>query len=537
MINILEIDPILTVFPYALLYYGLLLLSSGLALLADNRSENENKRALQTALVIIFVSQLLLLTTNLLAYQGFQLVRALFPLAHRVLNLLCLLWLIWALFRSQSKNITGWIPAILSLAIFLSGILFSLWWLPDAQSQEFNRSWMDYALIGFTLVLVFVSAIIFYTRHRTHLVEGWLILAIAAAGFVLYLLLPSPGNLPAAAMISQLVYYPLLLSLVSNQDQTDNEPVDPKTEPNGDLRANVANAFLEVSLQPSQDELEKSLTHSLSLYLMADLFGLIHFEPGSDQALLKNAYDLIREDHVKNIVLKAERMPILFKMLVEGESILSNHKSELSAEKNYLVQASGYNRVGNLLLYPLKQTANQPRWAFLGLSPYTNKEWGKGDLERLDRLQHNLGSVLEKAGRLEQEARQISDLQTLLLQKEDEVSLLQTNVTENQAELQNLSKELQQTQSAWTEEVKLWIKRQKELEEELERLQQTIKESQASVAESEFLRSQKKQLEETIARNAEQTAQLKAAIDQASSLLQGLTDQGKTADEAEESKG
>ena len=59
MINILEIDPILTVFPYALLYYGLLLVSSGLALLAVNRSENENKRALQTALVIIFVSQLL----------------------------------------------------------------------------------------------------------------------------------------------------------------------------------------------------------------------------------------------------------------------------------------------------------------------------------------------------------------------------------------------------------------------------------------------------------------------------------------------
>jgi hypothetical protein len=87
MINILEIDPVLTVFPYALLYYALLLVSSGLALLAMNQSGKADKAQLQTALIIIFFSQIVLLTVNLLAYQGFQLIKALFPLIHRVVNL------------------------------------------------------------------------------------------------------------------------------------------------------------------------------------------------------------------------------------------------------------------------------------------------------------------------------------------------------------------------------------------------------------------------------------------------------------------
>lgn len=537
MINILEIDPVLTVFPYALLYYGLLLVSSILALEVISRSGNANKHALQVAIMIIFICQVVLLTADLIAYQGFQLVKALFPLAHRLLNLVCLVWLIWALFQNNDQSISGWVPVALSVVLSLVGVLFSLWWLEGSTTQDFNRSWMDNVLVGISLVLILLSGIANYINNRSKIVEAWLILAIAAAGFILYLLLPSAGNLPAAVMVSQLVYYPLLISLASRENEVNITSPQSAPEQDAQLRANVANAFLEVSLQPAEDDLEKALTHSLSLYLMADLFGLIHYEPGNSQAQLKNTYDLIREDHLKKIILDTRQMPILFEKLVNGEVVISNHKSELATEKRYLMQSSGYNRIGNLLLYPLEAKPDQPRWAFLGLSPYTNKEWGLEDLERLDRLQGNLGKVLAKAGSLEQDARQIGELQTELLQKETEINQLNSNRSENQAELVLLENELKQTQASWTGEVNLWVERQKELETELDILKQTIKENQQSIAEVDFLRSQKIQLEETIARNAEQTAQLKNAIDQASLLLKGLTNQDEETDQAEESKG
>ena len=537
MINILEIDPVLTVFPYALLYYALLLVSSGLALLSTYRSDRVTNQNLQTALIIIFVSQLLLLTFNLLAYQGFQLVRVLFPLAHRLLNLVCLIWLIWALFRSRDPDFSHLPPIVLTVALLVTGVLFSLWWLPFSSSQDVNHSLIDYILVGFTLVFILISAIVYYTRFRSQVVEAWLILAIAAAGFILYLLLPSPGNMPAAVMLSQIIYYPLLISLAFRVVEPEIELTQPESKPNDFLRANIADAFLEISLQPSQDQLEKALTHSLSLYLMADLLGLVQYEQGSNKATLKNTYDLIREDHVEKVDIATEQMPVLFEKFSQGEPLISNRESELTSEKHYLMTVSGYNQIGNLLLYPLEAIPNQSRWAFLGLSPYTNKVWGLEDIQQLDRLRDTLSRVLQKASRLEQEARQIGDLQAEMLQKESEIGQLRINYAESQVELQGLTNDLHQTQAVWTEEVNLWIERQKELESDLDSLQQTIEENQESLAEVNFLRNQKIQLEATIARNAEKTTQLKTTIDQASLLLQKLTDQEKIEDQAEESKG
>lgn len=539
MISILEFDPVITVFPFALLYYALLLVSSGLALLTVVRSSRENKAALQTALIIIFVSQLALLTLNLLAYHGFQLVKALFPLTHRVLNLVCLLWLIWALFRSRDKTFPNWLPIALTIALLLVGMIFAQWWLPNSSSQDFNQTWMDYALIGSTLILILVSAIIYSSRYHSRIVEAWLILTIAAVGFILYLLLPSAGNLPATVLLSQMIYYPLLISLAyqyTHETHSDTGLSQSIMEQNSQLRANIANAFLGISLKPSQDELEKALTHSLSLYLMADMLGLVQYDQGSKQASLRNTYDLIREDHIEKIELSTDRLPVLIEKFRQGENVLSNRESELISEKNYLMQASGYNQIGNLLLYPLNGAQSQPRWALLGLSPYTNKLWGLDDIQHLDRLRGNLTKVLDKAVRLEQDAHQIDNLQAELLQKEAEVSRLSTIYTESQTELQGLSNDLQQTQSAWTEEVNLWIERQKELEAEVDSLQQTIEENRERIAETDTLRHQKIQLEETISRNSEQTIQLKNTIDHASLLLQKLTSQDET-DEAKESKG
>ena len=536
MINILEFDPVITVFPYALLYYALLPVSSGLALIASNRSTRANKAALQTVLVIIFVSQLVLLTVNLLAYQGFQPLKALFPLAHRIINLISLLWLIWALFRCREQSFPHGLPIALTVAVLLTGVLFSLWWLPNATSEDLNHHWMDNILVGFNLGLILLSAIVYYARYRSWKVETWLILAIAAAGFILYLLLPSPGNMPAVVMLSQILYYPLLISLSSHRDRSDADLTEPKTEEDGQLRANIADV-LKISLQPDKNQLVKALTHSLSLCLTADLLGLVHYEPGGSPATLENTYDLIREDHIQEISLSTNQMPVLFEKFNQGEILVSNQESELKAEKNYLMEVSGYNQIGNLLLYPLRSTSDQPRWAFLGLTPYTNKAWELKDIARLDRLHDNLSRVLEKAGRLEQDARQIGDLQIELRQKEEEVNHLRTSFDESQSQLQSLRNEILQTQVAWTEEVNLWINRQKELESELETLQQTIEENKESVAEVDLLRQQKLQLEETIVRNSEQIAQLKTAIDQASLLLQKLSDQNEDSGQVEESKG
>ncbi|HZK17586.1 MAG TPA: hypothetical protein VFC66_05020 [Anaerolineaceae bacterium] len=532
MINTLEIDPALTVFPYAFLYYALLLLSSGLALLAVNRSSRADKSVPQTALMVTFLIQLVLLMVNLLAYRGFQPLQDFFPLLHRALNLISLIWLFWALFRIRDPGFLNWLPAALTSFVLIAGFSLGLWWLRLPPTQDFNHTWMDFIWVGFTLLLISISAVYYYAKYRARVVEAWLILIVSALGFAFYLVLPSSGSMPAAVMLSQLFYYPLLVSLACQNNGKNQSPTADKQpfEQSERLRSNVVNAFLDISVQPSQTEVEKTLTHSLSLYLMADLLGLLKYDSANSQASLKYTYDLIREDHIDNIELSVSQTPALFEQLSQGETLISNRESELKAEKLHLMHVSGYNQIGNLLLYPLDTSSSGTKQAILGLSPYTNKEWGLKDLQRLDRLRENLNKVLEKAALLEQNTHQIDDLRSLLLQKELLVTDISQNYAQAQTELQNSKNDLLETRLAWTEEVTLWIERQKELEAELDTLQQTIHDNKDSISEVDDLRMQKRKLEEAIARSSEETARLKNAIQQASLMLQKLTPQDDTED-------
>lgn len=526
MIYILDISPALTVLPYALLYYALLLFSCGLALLTIHSSKAAEKSALKIALVFIFSIQLILLTVNLLAYQGVDVIRTLFPLVHRSLNLICLVWLIWAIFKTRDTELPEWPPAVMSLLILLAAIFFSLWWLPFASEQTFNQSWMDILWSSFTLGLILVAAIGYIIKFRNDVFYAVLTLGIAALGFLLYIFLPSPGSLPAVVMLSQLFYYPLLIGL-STQVHSEEEDLSPlrtlmPEDKNELMRANLANAFLNLSVQPNQEKVEKALSHTVSLYLMSDLLGLVSYTNGETSAYLKNTYDLIREDYLATIELPANHFPGLLKALAESEPIIANNKSELQAEKQALMHLSGYNQIGNLLFYPINSSDNQAGWALLGLTPYTNKNWEQSDLKRLDQLKQNLGKVLEKASLLEQNSLKISSLQSLLAAKQDENQRLDQDLQSSRTTLKDLSENLKETQIAWTEEVALWISRQKDLETELDSLQKTIEENQKSMAQIDLLREQKQQLEETIAHNSEQANQLKTAIEQAKQLINQL---------------
>ena len=336
MIPTLDFNPVLTVFPYALLYYALLLVSSGLALFAVLRSEGERRATLQTSLAVIFVSQLVLLTANLLAYQGVQQVEALFPLLHRSLNLICLVWLTWSIIKPGDNALPAWLPLVVTVLVLLSSAILALSWLPTHSAQNFNFSLPDFIWIGLTLLLILSAGVACKGRSKVWLVEPLLILFIAGVGFILYLLLPIAGVLPAVVMLSQLLYYPLLISLAHHKPTNLSSRVR-EPEPNHLLRANIANAFLGVSLQSGRDELEKSLSHSLSLYLAADLLGFLSYKEGDPSARLSSAYDLIREDHLKSIDLPVEDFPSL-RIAMQNEQILVSNKSEhLRAEKEALM--------------------------------------------------------------------------------------------------------------------------------------------------------------------------------------------------------
>ena len=128
MIPILEVLPVLSVFPYALLYYGVLLTSMGLALLSFRRADPANNPALRGSLLVIFLSQLILLTLSLMIYQGFTQLSQVFPLAFRALTLVCILWFLRALFWQPHKG-HAWLIWALTALILTAASVLTLTWL------------------------------------------------------------------------------------------------------------------------------------------------------------------------------------------------------------------------------------------------------------------------------------------------------------------------------------------------------------------------------------------------------------------------
>lgn len=524
MIKLLELSPVLTVFPYALLYYGLLIASAGLALLTSLRYEKKS-RPLQISLIVILISQLLLLTINLFAYQGLSGMEALLPIWHRGLNLINLIWLVWVIFEVREDVFPDWAPVLGTVLVFFAAIVLSLWWLPISNVGSFNFTVFDYVWIGITLLLTMLAGIFYYLRYRQGVVEALLILGISVIGFIVYLLLPQAGNLPAGVMMSQILYYPLLVSLANqagkqnfNLSESTRESISGKT-----LRANIAKTFLETSLQSNRGALEKTLSHGLSLYLMADLLGFLSYEDGADQLKLSSTYDLIREDHISKVGLPITQFASFLEAMISDSLLLSNRDGQYRAEKDALMPLSGYNRVGNLMLYPLPSTDPASKRAILALSPYTAKVWGKEELERLEPLRETIGKLLEKAIMLEEDARRLNDLREELVEKTQQIQVLNRDYNQSQSKLDQAKDDLAQTQSTWTVEVELWIDRQKRLENELEQLKGIIEANRENVGEVDKLRMQKKQLEETIQENARQADQLRDAFSQAGELLSKLS--------------
>ena len=522
MIPILEVLPVLSVFPYALLYYGVLLTSMGLALLSFRRADPANNPALRGSLLVIFLSQLILLTLSLMIYQGFTQLNQVFPLAFRALTLVCILWFLRALFWQPHKG-HAWLIWALTALILTAASVLTLTWLPLADTQNFNGSWQDLVWVGSTLLTIVLAAIVCLLQNRSDRVEGVIILFLAAIGYVLYLALPNGGNLPASVMISQLIYYPLLISLAWQRKQTAAAPIPSDAEENRrELSGEVAARLLDVSLQQTNDQIQRSLTHSLGLFLLADLCGFLIAEPDSENLTLVHTYDLIREDFLSARQLSKKTFPSLTAHFEDRQVLSSNSEAELTSEKAVLMDLIGYNRLGNLLFYPLNAIDAPTLRGLLCMSPYTGRVWNPKDFEQLHVIAPKVNEILDEAADFEQKATTAQRLQLLL----NQVQRDHANTVEQFLQSQNLVHQLEEEAHIDSQnhesEVALWLARQEALEDQLEELQATLRQNEATIAQAEALRLEKERLEQSMAQNAAQVAGLREALDQARGMLEQM---------------
>ena len=520
-------------FPTALPYYLVLLAASGLAFLAANRATNTGEQLalpLRTAFLVVFCSQLVLLTLSLLLFQGYSDINDFFPLVYQTITFITLVWIVWALAFPQAKGWLRHIPIILTLVAFLAGSV-NVNFIPD-QSAAFGSNWVQKVWAGASLGLLIAGIISILSRKHFFKLEGFLVLLIAALGYLVYLSNPVSAALPSAVALSQLLYYPLLVSIAW---QTQPKPaivhqVNPL--PASPL---MAEAFLELNLQTEQEQIRNALTHSLSVFLMSDLLGLVE-RTSEGNLRVSNTYDLIREAWLPVFDLNPEQVPQLSAHFEDGLPLSVNSVEELAEKKAALLQALGYNASGCLFLYPLKGERETPKYALLCLTPYTNRAWTPEDQSRLSVIAEKIVRVLDNSAATDSQAKAVEELRINLNQIQRQNAHLGEDLEHHQKLLSELRQEYLQVKNRYSKETQLWAERQKFLEGKLANLEETLQEQAAVFAEVESLRRQKAELEATLTKNNEKLVSLKNALASAQELLSGesLTSTTKVEPEASE---
>ena len=524
MITVLDIMPVLTVFPYALIYYAILLISSGLAVFGILRARPTPWRKLLTAFGVIFGLQAILLALSLLSYQGYEIIRPLFPLLHRGLNFLALLWFAWALSSQGNRNSGFLFPLSLSILVILAVSLAPLLWLPSASAESFNASWMDVAWAAASIFILLLAGWAYLRGEDANPLEAILILGIAACGYMLHLALPNTGSLPGAVMISQLLYYPLFLALAWHQHENEVKTALPVAASASSERvacsAQVAASLLDVSLQDARPGILEALTRALSLYLMADLCAIVGKDAASPDASLLHAYDLIREEYLPAINLNARQNPLVLTHLESRTPLIINDENHTNPETLSLMLQTGYNQPGNLFLFPFSPASETAQFALLCLSPYTNRLWTQRDIERMRVVGPRLDLIIRQSSR---KVSAPEDASTVLASPGPiarDKAITSDELAATRILLEKLKTDQRESQDTQTQEVQLWTQRQEWLEEQLDQLTATLQQKDQALADAQEAQSEKAGLEEALEKNARQMRQLKTALAQAQQLIE-----------------
>lgn len=525
MIPILDVLPYLTAFPYAFIYYFILIVSVLLAFLQTRKHHEVIGTHLKIALWVILGCQLALLSLSVIAFQGHTLAASLFPPVQRTLTLICIVWIIAAVLNPSFESWTGYLPWALSLGAIVAGGLTAFLWIPYSTLMPFNRSWLDLTWTGFSLLILLIGFLLLVRQKQKSRLTAFAVLLLSMLGLVIQLLLPPQESMPAAVMLSQLVYYPLLISLVVEQASIAlaSQPARGPFHSAPILSAQQANALLGLSLQQDESSLKRALSHSLGLYLMADLCGIVEQKESKGELRVSHLYDLIREEFLPDFSLNPTPTSLVSNSFEEQKPLIINVNSPYQQERKMLQNAIAYNQLGSVLLYPFLMPEH-PSYGLVCLTPYTNKPFGALEVEQLGQLQSNIIKVLSKASSFEEKLRTAELLKQTLSQMTIDKAQLTEHLTRSQAMLEEANANVAQLQSDRSEEASLWVQRQQSLETELEQLTETMQQHQEILEQADTVRVEKEELDAALQQNLAQIQKVRQALDNARSVLEGMDD-------------
>jgi signal transduction histidine kinase len=294
-----------------------------------------------------------------------------------------------------------------------------------------------------------------------------------------------------------------------------------------DLSPALASTMLEIGLKTEQSSLLESLTHSLSLYLMADICGVTTRPSGGAYQMLR-IFDLIREDYIESKDMPPNSVPGFVKADANDVPFIANRNGK-GLEESAFLQSTAYNQAGNLLYYPVSSNQAVRNYGVFCATPYTQKAWGEQEIYKLKVLRPKLQQLLEYSESLAKGPKTSRSAQEGVSTLEASQTELQEQMQKTNALLATIRADKNHLLEERTQQVRLWSERQRNLEDQVEILNKRLSEQTSTMQGTQELEQEKNRLQDALTRNSTHLEQLKEALATANSALHAIASE----DEAE----
>ena len=503
-------------------FFHLVSLLLVIGLLAFDLQSRQFPKALKTALSVLLAIKATILA--LFLFWGSSPIFSLaLPLSDNLVSFLCLLWLTWAFRQLNAPKPFSQTVLGFSFALIVTATASFVLWLPQVQAglapnQPFHLPWLILS-IG---VLIFSYYGLARQEPRTN-VFGLIYLLLITLGIVGEFIFPGREIYPRAELLGLIAIALYAFSFSKNNSEfPSRKPSSSSIQAaKPDLSPALASTMLEIGLKTEQSALLESLTHSLSLYLMADICGVTTRPSAGSYQMLK-VFDLIREDYIESKDIPSNTVPGFQKADKADSPFIANRNGKGIEEAAFL-QSTSYNQAGNLLYYPISSSQATRNYGLLCATPYTLKTWGEQEIYKLKVLRPKLQQLLEYSESLSEGLKTSNSPSKSMSAMDASRAELQEQMEKTNALLATIRADKNRLLEERTQQVRLWSERQRNLEDQVETLNKRLSDQTSAMQGAQDLEQEKNRLQDALLRNSTHLEQLKEALSTANAALHAIT--------------
>ena len=388
-----------------------------------------------------------------LAGQGLINPKIVLPPLDRLITLLSLVWIIWLWAFPEPGRLADSATLLLNL---LGLALFILTWVFWGQNPgvSFNSSSFETSWQVFSLIVVLMGILILVVRRLEGWGNGLAMLVLAFIGHLLTLFLPASGDFPGYVRLTQLVLFPILLTLIQHYT-TSTSSLQPVVKAVGSADKEIPSeqrrystdsrtfqALMTLAAEDKSDEICKAMTRSISQAMLADLCFLVKL--AEDKSLsIACGYDLIREENLEGMSVNRDTIPLLGNAIQRGRPLRLPARNT-SKDLNALGKMLGLTNPGHLMSIPIVSRDRESLGAILVLSPFSNRLWSADDQSYLTNVSALFIPILERGKRASLLETERDQAQKDAQNAQEQVAVAKTQYEETAKELEKAQEKVSQ---------------------------------------------------------------------------------------------